>query len=145
VIRAIIDVNVLLSAILGPLGISRRIVLAWEAGWFVPITSEDILRELHDKLRLPDIVRRFRITDADRSWIFGLLAAYAEMVELAPPDVPAVTGDPEDDAVLAAARMGRAEYLVTGDKGLLALRDHEGVRIVSPREFLEMLEASRSD
>jgi predicted nucleic acid-binding protein len=109
VIRATIDVNVLLSAILGPLGISRRIVLAWEAGWFVPITSEGILRELDEKPRLPDIVRRHRISDADRSWIFGLLAAYAETVRLAPSDVRTVTGDPEDDAVLATAHVGGAE------------------------------------
>ena len=144
-IRATIDVNVLLSAILGPLGISRRIVLAWEASWFMPIVSEGILRELDEKLRLPDILRRFHITDADRAWIFGLLAAYGETVPLTPPDVYAVTGDPEDDAVLATARMGGAEYLVTGDKGLLALGEHEGVRIVTPRAFLEALEASRSD
>jgi predicted nucleic acid-binding protein len=52
-----------------------------------------------------------------------------------------VTGDPEDDYVLAAVRLGRADYLVTGDHGLLALREYAGAKIVGPREFVTILES----
>jgi predicted nucleic acid-binding protein len=54
---------------------------------------------------------------------------------------PSVTGDPEDDYVLATARLARADYLVTGDKGLLALVRDEGTAIVSPRQFMELLDS----
>ncbi|MGE3911651.1 MAG: putative toxin-antitoxin system toxin component, PIN family [Chloroflexota bacterium] len=53
-----------------------------------------------------------------------------------------VTGDPEDDYVLATARVGSADYLVTGDKELLGLQQFHGTRIVSPREFLFVLEGT---
>ncbi|MFN8556542.1 MAG: hypothetical protein U0531_04040 [Dehalococcoidia bacterium] len=47
-----------------------------------------------------------------------------------------ITGDPEDDAVLATARLGQVDYLVTGDRGLLALGNHSGVGIIRPRDLL---------
>jgi hypothetical protein len=44
--------------------------------------------------------------------------------------------DPDDNFLLGAAEAGRADFLVTGDKsGLLALKRHEGTRIISAAEF----------
>jgi hypothetical protein len=53
--------------------------------------------------------------------------------------VGGVCDDPDDDKYLAAALEGRAAYVVTGDQRFLDLKEHEGVRIVKPRAFLEML------
>lgn len=47
---------------------------------------------------------------------------------------------PEDDLVLATAVSAQADYLITGDAMLRKLRTYEGVSIVSPREFLDVLE-----
>jgi predicted nucleic acid-binding protein len=33
-IRAVVDVNVLVSALIAPLGFSRRVLTAWEQGQF---------------------------------------------------------------------------------------------------------------
>jgi predicted nucleic acid-binding protein len=41
-IRAVVDVNVLISSILGPLGFSRQVILAWVAGRFRAVASEGI-------------------------------------------------------------------------------------------------------
>lgn len=57
--------------------------------------------------------------------------------------LPRVTGssDPDDDFLLAASQAGRAEYLVTGDKGgLLALKKHGVTRILTARALLKLLE-----
>jgi predicted nucleic acid-binding protein len=48
-----------------------------------------------------------------------------------------VATHPEDDLVLATAISAKAEYLVSGDTKLQRLGTYEGVKIVSPREFLE--------
>jgi predicted nucleic acid-binding protein len=53
--------------------------------------------------------------------------------------VMSVTGDPEDDLVLATARLGNAEYLVTRDHGLLRLQQHDETMIVAPHDFLRLL------
>ena len=56
-----------------------------------------------------------------------------------------MTGDPEDDYVLATGRLARADYLVTGDRGLLDLVAYAGMRIVTPRAFVELLEGSTAE
>lgn len=140
-IRAVIDVNVLLSAIIGPLGFSRQIVLAWQAGRFVAISSAGIISELAEKLALPRIQRRYSIeSPQDILWLQVLLANQAELIIVPPEERLPVTGDPEDDYVLATARLAQAEYLVTGDHRLLDLRQYQGVRMVTPREFVQLLE-----
>lgn len=138
-IRAVLDVNIYVSGAIAPLGASREILEFFAEGRFVPVTSDHIVAELNAKLVHRDIVRRFRLTDADRSWIVGTVAAYAEYVAVRHDEILNITGDPEDDAVLAAVAASGAEYLVTGDKALLARETYRGARIVSPRQFTELL------
>jgi predicted nucleic acid-binding protein len=71
-IRAVVDVNVVVSAVIGPLGHSRRILLSWEQGLFTSVTSEGIVTEVEAKLRLS------RITEDDARWLFGLLLTQAQ-------------------------------------------------------------------
>lgn len=56
-------------------------------------------------------------------------------------EVHGVATRPKDDLVLATAVSGKAEYLVTGDRPLQALGQVQGVTILSPRQFLTMLDA----
>jgi len=50
--------------------------------------------------------------------------------------------DPDDDKYIAAAIEGRAAFVVAGDSDLLNLKEHDGIRIVSPRVFLDLLRQS---
>jgi uncharacterized protein len=140
-IRAVLDVNVLVSSILGPLGFCRQIVLAWEAGRLSVIASEGIASTLAAKLSLPRIVRRYNVdTPTDIHHLQDLLRTQAELIIIPAQERLSVTGDPEDDEVLAIGRLSQAGYLVTGDRGLLELGEYAGMRIVSPREFFERLQ-----
>jgi predicted nucleic acid-binding protein len=60
-------------------------------------------------------------------------------VEPEPAGHPLVAADPSDDAYLLASAESEADYLVSGDHHLLALREFETTAIISPREFLERL------
>jgi predicted nucleic acid-binding protein len=51
--------------------------------------------------------------------------------------------DRDDDKVLAAAIAGKADLIVTGDEDLLVLGQHHGIRILSPRQFVELLDRLR--
>jgi predicted nucleic acid-binding protein len=52
----------------------------------------------------------------------------------------AVTGDPDDDLILACAVTAGVEVLVSGDrKHLLPLGEHRGVRILTPQALLAEL------
>jgi predicted nucleic acid-binding protein len=57
--------------------------------------------------------------------------------------VQGVADDEEDDLVLATAVAGRVPYLVTGDRGLIALGSYEGIVIIDPAAFLQRLDEAR--
>ena len=50
-----------------------------------------------------------------------------------------VPEDPDDDLVLATAEAGDADYIVTGDRHLLSLKEFRGTRIVGVSEMLVLL------
>jgi uncharacterized protein len=51
-----------------------------------------------------------------------------------------VCRDPDDDAVLATALAGHANVILTGDEDLLVPGEHQGIRILSPRQFVEVMD-----
>ena len=53
---------------------------------------------------------------------------------------PTVASDPDDDVVIATATAGRADYIVSGDRHLLEIGEHGGIRIVRPATFLVILD-----
>jgi len=138
---ATVDVNVLVSAAISSRGNPYRVLQAWYAGRFEAVTSEHIITQLTIKLRSDRIGRRYGLTTAGIRDFTGPLRSDARLIVVSARDILAVTGDPEDDAVLATARLGKVDFLVTGDRGLLARSPYEGIEIVNPRTFLERLDA----
>src|SRR5215213_2649844 len=138
-IRAVLDINVIVSALILSRGIPSTIWLAWQAQQFELISSDGILIELQEKLELPKISERYAISPQDISAILNLLRSQARLIQVPISEQRPVTIDPEDNLVLATGRLAQAEYLVTGDRGLLDLVEYEGMKIISPREFAELL------
>lgn len=134
--RVVLDTNILVSALLAGTGPPDRIYRAWANGAFTLLSSRLQMRELKEVLRRPALAARIRPYEAGR-----LVNQLQTMADLMDP-LPHVrrSPDPADDFLLATAAAGRADYLVTGDKaGLLALRRHEGTRIISARSFAARL------
>jgi putative PIN family toxin of toxin-antitoxin system len=137
VIRATLDVNVLISAFPATQGTLAELMARWATVQFELIVSEVILAELATVWQRPYWRTRYT-ADAVQS-ILKRLQAQAIFVE---PDfnVRGVCEDEEDDLVLATAAAGHAGFLVTGDKFPQALGGYENVTILSPRQFLDLLE-----
>ena len=134
-LRAVVDVNVLVSAALSPEGSPAVVVDAWRAGRFELVASPALLAELEDvtaRARLST-----RLGDAGQA-LAGLLSATA-LVQDDPPAERSVPGDPSDDYLVALARAAGASVIVTGDHHLL---DLEGLRppAIEPGAFLSLIE-----
>jgi putative PIN family toxin of toxin-antitoxin system len=140
--RIVADVNVLISASIAPLGISRAIVISCIAGQVDLVTADGMIADVNEKLRSARIRTKYQLSDAQIETTLSTLRTRAEVIRVPARWIRPVTGDPEDDYVLAAAALSGVDYLVTGDKGLLALTSHEGVAIVSPRAFLQVIQSS---
>ena len=140
-IRAVLDTNILVSAILVPSGIPARILVAAFAGAFLCFASEAIVGEVLVTLGRARVLRKCQLDPAHISQIREFLESRPVLVPITA-EVRGVASHPEDDLILATAVSARVDYLVTGDRQLLALQQFEGVQIVSPRDFLAILDAS---
>jgi putative PIN family toxin of toxin-antitoxin system len=138
VIRAVLDTNVLVSAILLPAGIPARILLAAFAAVFSCFASEVIVSEVLVTLGRDRVRRKYRLDPARISQVRTFLESRPVLVPITA-TVQGVASHPEDDLILATAVSAQADYLVTGDRQLLALGAFQGVQIVSPRDFLAVL------
>lgn len=132
--RAVLDVNVLISAILSPRGSPARLLLGWQSGVFELVVSPHLLAELARALTYPKLARRIPQADAEAfvAWIASDAAVAADP-GVAPPTQSA---DPNDDYLLALAIAERA-VLVSGDSHLTVMADR--LPIVTPAEFLAMV------
>lgn len=134
--RAVVDVNVIVSGLLVRAGAPGQVLDAGAAGEFELVTSPALLAELEDVLSRPRIARRISVDDA-RSFVERLAAQSVLVV----PEVvlAAVQRDPDDNRILEAAVAGGADVVVSGDKDLLSLEVYEDIPIVAPARFLELL------
>jgi putative PIN family toxin of toxin-antitoxin system len=139
-IRAVVDINVIVSAAIIARGNPFQVWSAWRAERFTLVSSEGILAELREKLESPRIAQRYGLSTREVAAILSLLRTQAALVPVPAREQLVVTADPEDDLVLATGRVARANYLVTGDGGLLALGAYQDLLIVTPRDFLAILD-----
>ena len=140
-IRAVLDTNVLVSSILSPSAVPGRIVRAWECHAFELCLSEPLFLEVVEVLRRPHIRKMARLGAGQIEELLELLLRIATIVPGPLRIEPVVADDPDDDVVLATAVAGRADVIVSGDRHLLAIREHRSIPIVTPRQFLDLLEA----
>lgn len=135
-ITVVLDSNVLASGFVRPHGAPGALLGAWRAEAFDLVVSDHILSEVTRTLDKPYFAQR--LTTSRRTANIALLRSDATITPLTVP-VRGVATHPEDDRVLATAVSAQADYLVTGDHKLLQLRSYEGVGILSPRDFLNLL------
>lgn len=137
-LRAVLDANVFVSAFVRPEGPPGRIVESLlRDQTFELVLSEAIIEETLRALEYPRVRKAARTHVRPDLW-FEDLIVLAELVSGAYA-IPALSEDPDDDKYVAAAVEGRASFVVSGDPDLLAIGEHEGVRLVSPRSFLDLL------
>jgi len=134
VLRVVLDVNVLVSGALDRPGPPARIMREWSAGAFELVVSPHLLEELRDVLGRPRIERVVSVSHL--ATFLAALESFAILVE-DPPAERLVPGDPDDDYLVALARAGRAQVIVSGDTDLLEADTEPPA--YSPREFLARL------
>jgi putative PIN family toxin of toxin-antitoxin system len=132
--RAVLDTNVLLSALLFEGEVSRLVAL-WQKGDFLFLLTRPILDEYLRALAYP----KFQLTDREvKALIEEDLLPFVEVVQESKRTVPRLK-DRDDEKFLAACLGGKADVLVTGDKELLAVKSIGKTAIESPGDFLKRI------
>lgn len=139
-IRVVLDTNVFVSALINPQGAPGIIVAKWLAGEFENCLTKAMLAELDRTLGYPKVRKYVKLNESERGALlasFDILSVPVEPLALIERNVR----DVNDVPILAAAVTSQSQYLVTGDEDLLVLKEHAGTLIVTPREFLQLLDA----
>ncbi len=137
-IRAVLDTNVLISALLFP-GLPSRLVAAWQEPAFLPVVSPPILDEYLRALAYP----KFKLTAEE---ISGLLEeSFLPFIKTIHAKGTSFTlpSDPDDAKFIECALAADAPWIVSGDADLLQMGSVQAVQIVTVRHFLNLLSQQR--
>jgi len=132
-LRAVLDTNTVLSALLFKSGRLTWLRDGWIAGRFVPLCSAATSEELIRVLAYP----KFGLDEDDVRAIVGSYIRFAEVVHIVSDDLDALPRcrDPKDQMFLELAMCGNADVLVTGDDDLMALAGSCEFAIDTAAEF----------
>ena len=135
--RAVVDTNVFISGLLKRNTYPAKVLDAWVFNRFYPLVSKEIVGEysgvlVRDKFKiLGSVDERLKIVQkfVELPWVYFVYPL--EQIEI-------IDNDPADNRVLECAEAGEADFIVTGDQHLLELKTYKNIKIVTPKEFIEI-------
>jgi putative PIN family toxin of toxin-antitoxin system len=130
-VRLVLDSNTVVSGLLWHGTPSQLIDAALEKRVEL-FTSDALLLELEDVLPRSKFARRLAASGLSIEQLVARYALLAQLVE--PASIGRTAADPDDDHVLACALAARADFIVSGDADLLALKSYQNIPIVSASE-----------
>ena len=136
--RAVLDTNVLLRALIGAKGPTAPILSHLYEDRYTLVYSRPLLAEFLAVTRRPRLwERHFRHRLDDVNMVVTLM--HKRGLRVIPQRQVTICRDPKDNTVLEAAIAGSADVVVSGDADLLALHPFEGIAIHEPVDFLRLL------
>ena len=129
--RIILDTNVFISGIFfsGP---PSQILKEWQTKSFQIALSEEIFSEYQ---RVADELS-YNYPQVDIAPIIELVTVHGQLIDTKGIDI-SICEDPDDDKFIECAIAGKCDIIVSGDKHLLKLSGYKGIKILTPREFVE--------
>lgn len=139
--RVVLDTNVMISGILWT-GPPHQILKLAEAGRLQIFASPEIIKEVFDVIKRDKFARRIYELKTSVSEIMVGLLHLVQIVEskkhkLTTDEKPV---DRDDEMFIFCALTSQASFLVTGDPHLKVLKEIRGIKILSPDEFLGMID-----
>lgn len=136
--RVVLDTNVIVSAFLSPRGAPAQVLQYFQQGTFELLVSPAILREYAAALRYDRVRKVHKLSDAQIESALEDLQAIAILV--VPATTPSVVpADADDDKFFACAIAGRADFIVSGDTHVQAVKQYQGIPVLSPAALVTLL------
>ncbi|NQU21448.1 MAG: putative toxin-antitoxin system toxin component, PIN family [Candidatus Nealsonbacteria bacterium] len=141
--RVVLDANIFVSALISRQGNPAITVDRWLAGEFDVLVSRPIIDEILRVTGYERILKKYARVRENRLEFAALISDQGVWVE-PPHRLSVVSADESDNRYLECAVAGGAQYIVTGDQHLLAIRHYQGIEIVSPAVFVALLETDNT-
>jgi putative PIN family toxin of toxin-antitoxin system len=131
VIKVVVDTNVFVSSFFG--GNPRKIVDLWKSGQLTLCLSKPIIDEYVGVLQRIGLKNERELRELLHLFAHGFHIIFSAKT----PELHFVEEDPDDDKFIECAVSLKADFIISGDKALLAIQDYMGIRIVTPKKFLD--------
>ncbi len=130
--KIVLDTNVLISATFWK-GPSYEITILTIKQKIQSFTSIEILEEYGKILK-----RDFKQTEDEIHKKIKTILLFNKIINPTT-KIIAIKEDPDDNKIIEAAIESKAKYIISGDKHLLKLKQFREIKIIKPREFLELI------
>jgi putative PIN family toxin of toxin-antitoxin system len=130
--RIVLDTNVFISSFFG--GNPRSIIDLWKDGRLTLCLSQDVIDEYIEVLGRLGLNNRPELEELLKLFATGFRIVFTTRT----PEIHVVT-DPDDDKFIACALALKTGHIISGDKALVDVRQYQGIKIVTPREFLQII------
>jgi putative PIN family toxin of toxin-antitoxin system len=133
--KIVLDTNTVISGFFWK-GAPRQVLDLARSGIFTIVTSPDLLSELANVLGREKFSSRL---EQAGTTVEELVLGYAALAKTVRPNkiVAVIKADPDDDKVLACAKVAKAEIITSGDSHLLNLSEYEGIKIMTANQLLD--------
>jgi len=140
-IRIVLDTNVLVSGIMAPQSPPAQILRQITEGQVRLLVSEPIKQEAKAVLGYSKITKIFQKQGISQKIVTSTLTNLLQIAITTPGKlkVEAVKQDPSDNIFLGCAVEGQADFIVSGDHHLKDLKTYQGIKIIAPARFLELI------
>lgn len=128
-IKVVVDTNVFVSSFFG--GNPRKIVDLWKSGQLTLCLSRPIIDEYVEVLQRLGLKNEQELSELLSLFAYGFHVLFSAKT----PELHLVEEDPDDDKFIECAVALKADFVISGDKALIAIQDYMGIRIVTPKEF----------
>lgn len=136
--KIILDTNVVISGLLIPDGPPGKIVDLWVENRLKVVVCQALIKEYFDVL-LPPKFKKLGTIIERQNLLMELLEMENSIFVFPKTRLDIIKSDPEDNRVLECAVEGEVQYIISGDDHLLALKEFQGIVIVSPAAFLNLV------
>lgn len=132
--KLVIDTNIFVSSFFNKDGNPKKIIDLWKTGRVVLCISEQILEEYAEVL--------IRLGLEQEKELSEIMHLFGDSINLScrpvTSEIKIITEDPEDNMFIECAIANDADYIISGDKHLLALESYGKIKILSPLSFLQL-------
>jgi len=129
--KIVIDSNVFVSSFFWggyPREVFERVINGFDELYI----TDEIIKEIKSVMKS----RKFDVNNIEIEDYTRIIEKYSRKIMST--NIPkSISRDNDDDKILQCGLEGNVDYIVTGDKDLLVLKEYETIKIINPKDYLE--------
>ena len=129
-IRVVVDTNVFISSFFG--GNPRKIIDLWKSGQITLCLSRPIIDEYVEVLRRMGLQNERELEELLSLFAHGFHVLFTAKT----PNLKIIEKEPDDDKFIECAVALNSKFIISGDKALQDIKNYMGIKIQSPKQFL---------